>query len=187
MIFVEFMMVAGTLARFSNMQKVSFELSMLSSLKGWKFLPLRRTAVFPVSGPLSGTNSVMPGHEQYQNESVSLVFCWLFKETVKGMGFSTTSEKGETQIIQFEFMKVAGTDLEPKAHLVFSSKFKKFSPQTQTTVSPSLGPYLGQIAWILGNGQYRQGTEFSMSEKSPVKLTVNGTISPLLEGGLLSH
>ena len=40
-------------------------------------------------------------------------------------------------------MKVAITDFEPKAHLVFESKFKKFSPQTYTTVSPSFGPYLG--------------------------------------------
>lgn len=45
--FVELMMVAGTLARFSNIQKVSLELSIVSSLKGWKFLPFKRTFVPP--------------------------------------------------------------------------------------------------------------------------------------------
>lgn len=58
------MIVAGTFAKFSNIQKVSFELSMvLKSLKGWKFLPLRRTLVLPESGPLSGINSVIAGQE----------------------------------------------------------------------------------------------------------------------------
>ncbi|TNV71402.1 hypothetical protein FGO68_gene1202 [Halteria grandinella] len=185
--FVELMTVAGTLPRFSNMQKVSFELSMLRPSKGWKFLPLRRTLVPPVSGPLSGMRSVMAGKEQYQKKRVSFEFYWLFKETVKGIGFSTTSENGATQIMQFEFMNVAGTDLEPKAHLVCSAQLRKFSPHTCTTVSPSLGPYLGQIAWILVGGKYLKLTEFETSWKSPVRLTVNGTQSGFADGGLLSH
>jgi len=56
-------MVAGTLARFSNIQNVSLALSMLSSLKGWKFLPFKSTLVPPASGPLSGISSVIAGHE----------------------------------------------------------------------------------------------------------------------------
>jgi len=44
---VELIIVAGTLARFSNIQNVSLELSILSSLKGWKFLPFRSTLVPP--------------------------------------------------------------------------------------------------------------------------------------------
>ena len=63
MAFVEFIIFAGTLARFSNIQKVSLALSMLCSLKGKKFLPFRRTGVLPVSGPLSGTSSEIAGQE----------------------------------------------------------------------------------------------------------------------------
>jgi hypothetical protein len=61
---VELIMIAGTLARFSNLQKVSLELSMVVySLKGRKFLPFKRTLVPPASGPLSGMSSVMAGQE----------------------------------------------------------------------------------------------------------------------------
>ena len=61
---VEFMILAGTLARFSNLQNVSLELSMeVYSLNGKKFLPFKRTFVPPASGPLSGISSVMEGQE----------------------------------------------------------------------------------------------------------------------------
>ena len=60
---VELTIVAGTLARFSNIQNVSFELSIDSSLNGWKFLPLSSTLVPPWSGPRSGTSSVIAGQE----------------------------------------------------------------------------------------------------------------------------
>lgn len=60
---VELITVAGTFAKFSNIQKVSLELSMVNPLNGWKFLPLNRTLVLPESGPLSGIRSVMAGHE----------------------------------------------------------------------------------------------------------------------------
>lgn len=51
-----------------------------------------------------------------------------------GIGFSTTSENGEMQVMYVELTKWAITLFEPKLHLVFSSKFKKFSPQTYTKV-----------------------------------------------------
>jgi hypothetical protein len=60
---VELITIAGTLARFSNIQKVSLALLIVSSLNGLKFLPLRSTLVPPESGPLSGTRSVIAGHE----------------------------------------------------------------------------------------------------------------------------
>jgi hypothetical protein len=51
-------------------------------------------------------------------------------------------------------MKWAGTDFEPKAQRVLWSKFLKFSPQTSTLVWPSLTPYLGKIALIVGGVKY---------------------------------
>jgi hypothetical protein len=60
---VELITTAGTLAKFSNLQKVSLLLSMGKSLNGKKFLPLSKTLVPPASGPLSGIKSVIAGHE----------------------------------------------------------------------------------------------------------------------------
>lgn len=62
-IFVELIIVTGTLAKFSNIQNVSFVLSIPKSLNGWKLRPLKRTLVPPESGPLSGIRSVTAGHE----------------------------------------------------------------------------------------------------------------------------